>query len=227
MDTSRITCRSLWLGYREKTRRGLPRWGRHTWALQDIDLEVGEGELLGVVGGNGSGKTTLLRTISGIYRPSRGEVTVRGKVGALVELRPDVDRDLSVAERIVLSGVLLGFRRSDRPHLEDLVTEFGDLDRSVLGSPLYTLSAGMVLRLEMALLLHAGCQVLAIDELLAAADAEFRERCLARVGEICAGGGAAVLSSHDPSLLAGCDRVLTLEAGRFVGTEFAASSGPA
>ena len=216
MSEERIGCRDLWVGYRAKTRRGLPRFGQRRWALQGFDLSVADGELVGVVGSNGSGKTTLLRTIAGVFAPGRGELVVRGKVGALVELRPDADRDLSVGERIVLSGVLLGFRRRDRAHLEGLVSEFGDLDRAVFDSPLYTLSTGMLLRLEMALLLHSSCEVLAVDELLVAADAQFRARCLERLREICRDGGAAVLSSHDPSLVSGCDRIVHLEAGRQV-----------
>jgi ABC-type polysaccharide/polyol phosphate transport system ATPase subunit len=216
MAEERILCRDLWVGYRVKTRRGLPRWGRRSWALHGLNLSVAPGELVGVVGGNGSGKTTLLRTLAGVFRPSRGEAEVRGKIGALVELRPDSERDLAVTERISMSGVLLGFRRSDRPALERIVTEFGELDQSVLEAPVYTLSTGMLLRLEMSLLLHASCDVLAVDELLVAADANFRKRCLDRMREICDAGGAAVLSSHDPSLVTGCDRVLRLERGHFV-----------
>jgi lipopolysaccharide transport system ATP-binding protein len=212
----RIACRSLWVGYRIKTPRGLPRWGQRHWALQDFTCTVAPGELVGVVGGNGSGKTTLLRTVAGVFPTGRGSIEVDGKVGALVELRPDSDRDLSVGERIGLSGVLLGFRRGDRPALERLVTEFGELDPSVLTAPLYTLSTGMLLRLEMSLLLHSSCEVLAVDELLVAADAGFRSRCLEKIRDLCHHGAAGVLSSHDPSLVAGCDRILRLERGRLV-----------
>ncbi|HUC36953.1 MAG TPA: ATP-binding cassette domain-containing protein [Acidimicrobiales bacterium] len=215
MDRPRISCQDLWVGYRIKSARGLPRPGRRSWALRGLDLSVAPGELVGVVGGNGTGKTTLLRTIAGVFRPSRGRLEVRGKVGALVELRPDSDRDLSVRERMVMSGVLLGFSRRDTRRLEGLVTGFAELDAAVLDAPVYTLSTGMLLRVEMSLLLHASCDVLAVDELLVSADAEFRSRCLERIGAICAVGGAAVLSSHDPSLVSGCDRILRLESGRF------------
>jgi ABC-type polysaccharide/polyol phosphate transport system ATPase subunit len=216
MAGTRVVCSDLWVGYRAKSRRGLPRFGQTKWGLRGIDLEVAPGELVGVMGGNGSGKTTLLRTIAGVFRPSKGRVQVGGKVGALVELRPDADRDLAARERILMSGVLLGFRRHDKPYLEEVVSDFGELDAAVLDAPVYTLSTGMLLRLEMSLLLHAGCDVLAVDELLVAADAEFRRRCLERIGEVCSRGGAAILSSHDPSLLTGCDRVLRLESGQFV-----------
>jgi ABC-type polysaccharide/polyol phosphate transport system ATPase subunit len=216
MADMRVVCSDLWVGYRAKSRRGLPRVGQTKWGLRGIDLEVARGELVGVMGGNGSGKTTLLRTIAGVFRPSRGRVQVGGKVGALVELRPDADRDLAARERILMSGVLLGFRRHDKAYLEEVVGDFGELDAAVLDAPVYTLSTGMLLRLEMSLLLHAGCDVLAVDELLVAADADFRRRCLERIGEACSSGGTAILSSHDPSLLTGCDRVLRLEAGQFV-----------
>jgi ABC-type polysaccharide/polyol phosphate transport system ATPase subunit len=216
MDQERVSARDLWVGYRIKTRRGLPRWGQRSWALRGLNLTVMPGELIGIVGGNGSGKTTLLRTVAGVFQPSKGILETRGKVGALVELRPDADRDLSVRERMVVSGVLLGFRRRDMPYLQELVTGFGDLDASVLEAPVYTLSTGMLLRLEMSLLLHAQCDVLAVDELLVAADASFRSRCLDRIGAICQLGGSAILSSHDPSLVSGCDRILRLETGHFV-----------
>lgn len=226
MTDDRVRCRGLWVGYRVKNRRGLPKWGQRHWALHGIDLDVAEGELLGVVGGNGSGKTTLLRTIAGVFRPSRGSVQVRGKVGAMVELRPDSDRDLAVSERIMMSGVLAGFRRSDRKYLEGLVKDFGELDQSVLDSPVYTLSTGMLLRVEMSILLHASCHVLAVDELLVAADARFRKRCLERIGEICQAGGSAILSSHDPSLVTGCDRVLRLDHGVFLDASAPMSDAP-
>jgi ABC-type polysaccharide/polyol phosphate transport system ATPase subunit len=178
-----------------------------------VELSIAPGEVVGIVGGNGSGKTTLLRTIVGVLTPSKGRLEVDGKVGGLVELRPDADRDLSVRERMVMSGVLLGFRRRDSKLLEALANDFGELDAAVLSAPVYTLSTGMLLRLEMSLLLNAACDVLAVDELLMGADADFRSRCLDRIGVICAGGSSALLSSHDPLLLARCDRVLRLEAG--------------
>jgi len=226
MEDPRVSCHDLWLGYRVKSARGLPLRGQRSWALRELNLSVAPGELVGVVGGNGSGKTTLLRTVVGVLRPSKGRVTVRGKVGGLVELRPDADRDLSVRERMVMSGVLMGFRRRDARALERLVEEFGELDGPTLSAPVYTLSTGMLLRLEMALLLHAACDVLAIDELLMAADEEFRGRCLDRIGALCSEGSSAVLSSHDPSLLSGCDRVLRLEAGALVELEPPPSASP-
>jgi lipopolysaccharide transport system ATP-binding protein len=217
MAAERLLCRDLWVGYRIKTPRGLPRFRQRSWALRGVNFSIAGGEIVGLVGGNGSGKTTLLRTIAGVYKPSRGAVALEGKVGALVELRPDADRDLSVRERVALSGVLLGFRRADRAYLEGLLTEFGDLDPAVLDAPLYTLSCGMLLRLEMSLLLHASWDLLAVDELLVTADAEFRQRCLQRIATICASGGAAIISSHDPSLVSDCDRLLHLEHGALVG----------
>jgi ABC-type polysaccharide/polyol phosphate transport system ATPase subunit len=225
MDPTLVECEDLWVGYRIKSARGLPRHGKKFWAVQGLDLSVKASELVGIVGANGSGKTTLLRTIAGVFAPSRGSVRVNGKVGALVELRPDSDRDLSVRERMTTSGVLLGFRRADAQALEALVTGFGELDPRVLDSPVYTLSTGMLLRLEMSLLLHASCDLLAVDELLMSADRHFKAKCLARIGEICAAGGAALLSSHDPSLLSGCNRVLMLDGGRLTGERTTPDSG--
>jgi len=213
MEGARVSSQDLWVGYRVKSARGLPRRGQRSWALRGVDLEVAPGERVGIVGANGTGKTTLLRAIVGVLTPSKGRLEVHGKVGGLVELRPDADRDLSGRERMMMSGVLLGFRRRDSRHLESLINDFGELDAADLKAPVYTLSTGMLLRLEMSLLLHASCDVLAVDELLMGADTDFRGRCLKRIGEICATGGSAVLSSHDPSLLSGCDRVLRLETG--------------
>jgi|HubBroStandDraft_1064217.scaffolds.fasta_scaffold53011_3 ABC-type polysaccharide/polyol phosphate transport system ATPase subunit len=213
MDGIRVSARDLWVGYRVKSARGLPLHGQRSWALRGVDLSVAPGEVVGIVGGNGSGKTTFLRTIVGVLTPGKGSLEVSGKVGGLVELRPDADRDLSVRERMVMSGVLLGFRRRDSKLLAGLARDFGELDPAVLNAPVYTLSTGMLLRLEMSLLLNADCDVLAVDELLMGADADFRSRCLDRIGVICAGGGSAVLSSHDPLLLSRCDRILRLEAG--------------
>jgi ABC-type polysaccharide/polyol phosphate transport system ATPase subunit len=219
MDQPRLICRDVWVGYRIKSARGLPRHGRTFWAVRGLDLSVQPGEMVGLVGTNGSGKTTFLRTVAGVFEPSRGTVESNGKVGALVELRPDSDRDLSVRERMTISGVLLGFRQRDAAHLEMLVTGFGGLDTSVLDSPVYTLSTGMLLRLEMSLLLHASCDVLAVDELLMSADSGFKAQCLRRMRSVCEEGGAALLSSHDPALLSGCNRIVHLEQGSVKGED--------
>lgn len=206
----------LWLAYRPR-RLALGRRravGERVWALKDVSLRVEAGELLGVVGHNGSGKTTLLRCIAGVLVPTRGAVRVRGRVGPLLHLEAGVHRDLTGRENILVGGVLLGMSRAEVRRRYDDICAFAGLDDEVLAAPLYTYSAGMVLRLAFSLVVAGDPEVLVVDEVLAVGDEAFARRCLERIAELRAAGTAVVLVSHDLDLVAEhATRVLVLERG--------------
>lgn len=213
-----IAVDGLWQGYRRKTSRGgRDRCDRATWALQDVHLNGGPGEVIGLVGPNGSGKTTLLRSIAGILEPTRGRVHATGPVAALVDLTAGIARDLTGRENLLLNGVLLGMSRSEvRARYEEIVA-FSELSPEVLGSPIYTYSAGMVLRLGFAVLVACRPEVLCVDEVLAAGDEAFQHKCLRAVEQLRGRGACVVLASHDLELVGErCTTVYVLDHGQVV-----------
>jgi ABC-type polysaccharide/polyol phosphate transport system ATPase subunit len=203
----------LGVAYRPKSRHGWARKGEPRWAVSDVSFSVARGELLGVIGGNGSGKTTLLRSLAGVLRPNRGRVAIAGRVASVIDLTPGLGRDLAADEDLALWGSLLGLSRAEMNRRRDAIVAFSGLDEDVLTSPLYTLSAGMTLRLQLGVAFHVDPDLLVVDEVLAVGDEDFRAACLDRIDLLRAEGGAAVLASHDPGLVARCDRVLVLEHG--------------
>ena len=216
MTSPAVAVDGLWEAYRPRGRFGW-RHGEPTWALRDIDLTVGPGESLGVVGGNGSGKTTLLQVLAGVLRPTRGSVEVRGRVASLVDLSAGFHRDLTGHENVLVGGVLLGLtRREVRERYADIV-EFSGLRPEALDWPLAAYSAGMGLRLGFSLVAHTRPDLLLVDEVLAVGDAAFQRQCLARVDELRASGCAVVIVSHDLDLVrAHCQQVAVLDAGELV-----------
>lgn len=176
--------------------RRVPR----TTVLRSINLRVAAGAKLGVVGANGAGKSTLLRVIAGILEPTAGRVAVSGSVAPLLELGAGFDPELSVAENVVLYGVLLGRPlREARVGIEE-VLRFAELEE-YRTAPLRTLSTGMTARLGFATASAALPDVLLLDEILAVGDRRFRARSRTRVEELWSGRRTVVLVSHDLDLV--------------------------
>jgi ABC-type polysaccharide/polyol phosphate transport system ATPase subunit len=202
----------LWQGYSAKSGHGSRRGHERRWALRDICLTVDRGEMLGLVGPNGSGKTTLLRSIMGTLRPTRGGVRTRGRVSSLDALNAGTARDLTGSENLLVLGVLLGMSRAEVRARHDDIAGFAELSDEVLRSPLYTYSEGMGLRLAFSVVVHTTPDVLLVDEVLAVGDDAFQRKCVARIGELQAGGcGVVVVSHHLPMIAQHCDRVAVLK----------------
>ena len=184
------------------------------WALHDIDLEVGPGQMVGVIGPNGAGKSTLLRLIGGVGRPTSGSVRVTGKMGSLLELGSDFHPELTGRENVILSGIIAGLTRRQVIARMDAIVDFAEL-RAFIDSPVRAYSSGMLLRLGFSVVVHTDPEVLLIDEVLAVGDQSFRAKCLARVEELRVRGCAAILVTHDMTMAARmCDKVLWLNRGR-------------
>jgi lipopolysaccharide transport system ATP-binding protein len=217
-----VVIEDLWQAYRRKTSRGRRERGhRSQWALRAVSLRAGPGEMVGVVGGNGSGKTTLLRSIEGVLAPTRGSVRTAGTVASLIDLTTGVSRDLTGHEHVLMTGVVLGLTRAQVRARYDEIVAFSELSSEALASPLYTYSAGMVLRLGFALLIQCRPAVVCIDEVLAVGDDAFQRHCLAAVEQMRGGGGCIVMASHDMGLVQEhCSRVIVLDDGavRFDGS---------
>lgn len=185
-------------------------------ALKDVDLHVKRGEAWGLIGTNGSGKSTLLKTITGILKPYKGTVKVRGKIAPMIELGAGFDMELTARENIFLNGAVLGHsRKFMEQHFDDIV-EFAELQR-FLDSPIKNYSSGMKARLGFAVATMVDPEILICDEVLSVGDANFRRRCNARMQEMLSGGTTLLYVSHDiPSVVRLCDHVLWLDHGSVV-----------
>lgn len=193
---------------------GVRRHCVESWGLRDLDLDLGPGESVGLMGANGAGKTTLLRAIAGVMEPDAGHLEVRGRVGSLLAIDGGLLPLLTGRENALLLGVLAGLSRADsRARLESIrdVSTLGDaFDR-----PVSTYSQGMRARLGFAVMEQTDPQVLLLDEVHEALDREFRERVEARVRTVVDAGGIVVAAGHDHGLLARmCESALLMEDGR-------------
>jgi len=184
------------------------------WALQDVSFEVGPGESIGIIGGNGAGKSTLLRLICGLGRPTTGQVRVRGRLAALIELGAGFHPHLTGRENLMVSGVIGGLRRREVRALEEEIIEFAELG-DFIDQPLRTFSQGMQLRLGFSVAIHADPSVMLIDEALSVGDAHFQQKCLSRVERFRRDGKTLVLVSHEmETIRTFCTRALWLRRGR-------------
>ncbi|MGE0419963.1 MAG: ABC transporter ATP-binding protein [Acetobacteraceae bacterium] len=185
-------------------------------ALRNINLHLGRGDRLGLIGSNGAGKTTLLRVLAGIYEPVAGRITVQGSLNALLDPTLGMNMELTGRENIQLRGLYNGLPKSALPRLEDDVAEFAELG-DFLNLPVRIYSAGMVVRLGFALATAIRPQILLMDEWFLAGDASFLERARVRLEEMVRGADILVLSSHQSDIVrAWCTRVLWLDQGQVV-----------
>ena len=185
-------------------------------ALDGIDLEVNEGEILGIIGRNGSGKSTLLRTISGIYRPDDGIIRSKGQITLMAGLGIGFNVNLSGRENIYLYGSILGHSNETMNDLMESIIEFADLN-GFIDQPLRTYSAGMRARLGFSIASAVKPDILLIDEVLSVGDQEFREKSMARILEIVKGSRTVVLVSHNFSIMKQiCTRLIMIENGKLV-----------
>ncbi len=169
----------------------------HFRALDGIDLEVRQGESLGLVGENGAGKSTLLKIVAGVIRPTRGNVVLNGTVGALLELGSGFHPDYTGRENIFLSGALMGFSRSEMLERVDAITEFADIG-AFIDEPIRHYSSGMTVRLGFAVATSLRPEILITDEVLAVGDESFQKKCVTRKS------GAANRTPGDPRQWATC-----------------------
>src|SRR6266853_823210 len=183
------------------------------WALRDVSFQVQQGEALGIVGHNGAGKTTILRILSSITTPTEGEITVRGRLAALVEVSSGFHPELTGRENIDLHGAMLGMRRSEMRRKLDSIIEFSGVGRYI-EVPVKRYSSGMYVRLGFAIAAHLDPDVLLLDEVLAVGDAAFQAKCLERIAELRKDGRTMVFISHDlAAVYSLCDRALLLSHG--------------
>lgn len=193
--------------------------GRHSegfYALHDVSFSVPRGEGLAIVGANGAGKSTLLAVLAGLLRPDHGAVSVGGRLSTLMELGSGFHPDLTGWENLRLYGAILGMSRAEVRQRTDAIVDFAEL-QGYMDQPIRTYSSGMVLRLGFAVAVHAECDVLLIDEILAVGDAAFQNKCHSRLSQLRNNGCTLVCVSHLSGMLKSlCTLGLWLHHGRAV-----------
>ena len=184
------------------------------WALNDINLEIGQGELVGIIGHNGAGKSTLLKILSRVTKPTTGEIELFGRIGSLLEVGTGFHPDLTGRENIFLSGAILGMRRAEIEHKFDEIVAFSELEKFIETSVKWY-SSGMYVRLAFSVAAHLEPEILMMDEVLAVGDAAFQQKCLDKMHEIRQQGRTILFVSHDMAAITRlCKRVVLLEQGR-------------
>ncbi len=186
----------------------------YVWALKDINFEVQQGEVLGIIGKNGAGKSTLLKILSKITSPTTGSIKSRGRVASLLEVGTGFHGEMTGRENIYLNGAILGMTKKEITDKLDEIIEFSGCERYI-DTPVKRYSSGMTVRLAFAVAAFLEPDILIIDEVLAVGDAEFQKKAIGKMQDISKGGGRTVLFvSHNMAAVKSlCTRGMVLENG--------------
>lgn len=185
-------------------------------AVKDVSFEVPHGQTLGIIGRNGSGKSTLLKIIAGVYRPSKGTVTVNGSLAPLIELGAGFHHELTGRENILLNGLLMGYSKREMLERQQSIIDFADIGE-FLDSPVKQYSSGMYMRLAFAVAVEVDPQILVVDEILGVGDIGFQQKCFERIAGFRRAGKTILLVTHSMSdVQKHCDRVLLIEQGSVI-----------
>jgi lipopolysaccharide transport system ATP-binding protein len=207
--------KAWWSGKSKKTPGPDPESRQYIWALQDINFDVSQGEVLGLIGKNGAGKSTLLKIISRITLPTGGSISGNGRIASLLEVGTGFHGELTGRENIYLNGHIMGMRKKEIDRKFDEIIEFSGVSR-FLDTPVKRYSSGMYVRLAFAVAAHLDPEILIIDEVLAVGDAEFQLKCLDKIKSISKEEGKTILMvSHNiQNIRNTCSRALVLDKGK-------------
>ena len=184
------------------------------WVLRNVSFEVRPGQVLGIIGPNGAGKSTSLKLLTRILKPTRGTATVRGRVGALIELAAGFHPDLTGRENVFLQGAIMGMKRQDILRRFDDIVSFAGIP-DFIDTPVKRYSSGMNARLGFAIAAHLDPEILLIDEVLAVGDFSFQQKCFERLAQFRRDGIPIAFVSHNMQAIASlCDEVVLLRYGQ-------------
>ena len=187
------------------------------YALSDLSFTVEKGQTVGIIGTNGSGKSTILKIITGVLTPTTGEVTVRGKISALLELGAGFNQDYTGIENIYMNGTMMGYTKKEMDAKLPEILDFAEIGDFVY-QPVKTYSSGMFVRLAFALAINVEPEILIVDEALSVGDVFFQAKCYHKFEEFKKMGKTIVFVSHDLSSISKyCDRVYLLNQGNILG----------
>ena len=186
----------------------------YIWALESVDLDVHEGEVIGIIGRNGAGKSTLLKILARVTAPTEGFVGIKGHIASLLEVGTGFHPELTGRENIFLNGAMLGMSRArTRKQLDDIV-EFAEIQQ-FLDTPVKRYSSGMYVRLAFAVAAHLDAEVHLMDEVLAVGDVEFQKKSLGKMGDVAASGRTVLFVSHNMGAISRiCTTSVLIDGGR-------------
>jgi lipopolysaccharide transport system ATP-binding protein len=194
-------------------RSAAPPTTEEFWALRDVSFDVGQGEVIGIIGRNGAGKSTLLKILSRITEPTSGRATLHGRVASLLEVGTGFHPELTGRENIYLNGAVLGMSRAEIRRQFDAIVGFAGVEQ-FLETPVKRYSSGMYVRLAFAVAAHLEPEVLIVDEVLAVGDLEFQQKSLGKMHEVSRGGRTVLFVSHNMTAVkALTTRALLLDRG--------------
>jgi len=188
-------------------------------ALNDVSFSINRGETVGIIGPNGSGKSTILKLIAGVMSPTKGQVTVNGRVSPLIELGAGIHPELSGQENIYLNGSILGLRQNEIDKNLDSIINFSGLE-TFIDQPVKRYSSGMYMRLAFSIAIHVDPEILLVDEILAVGDREFQKKCFQKMKEFIHDQNTTVLIvSHDLATIESfCQKVIYLQSSKLIAT---------
>lgn len=186
------------------------------YALSDVSFHINKGEVIGLIGSNGAGKSTLLKVVSGVMKPSKGNVEVNGVISPMIELGAGFDPELTARENIYLNGAVMGYSKSFLEEKFESIVEFSEL-RDFLDVPVKNFSSGMTAKLAFSIATIVNPEILIVDEILSVGDIKFQEKSKNKMLEMIKGGTTVLYVSHSlASIEELCDRVIWLEHGKVI-----------
>ena len=193
--------------------RSKRRFYQEFWALRDVSFKIRKGETVGIIGSNGSGKSTLLQIICGTLNPTEGEVTINGRVAALLELGAGFNPEFTGRENVYMNAAIMGLSTAEIDSRYDEIAAFANIG-SFIEQPVKTYSSGMYVRLAFATAINVSPDILVVDEALAVGDARFQQKCMAKIRKFCQ-TGTVIFVSHDTAAVTElCSRVFWIESGK-------------
>jgi lipopolysaccharide transport system ATP-binding protein len=185
-------------------------------AVKNVSFDVPHGQAVGIIGRNGSGKSTLLKIIAGVYRPSKGTVTVNGTLAPLIELGAGFHHELTGRENILLNGLLMGYSKRDMLERQQAIIDFADVGEFI-DAPVKQYSSGMYMRLAFAVAIEVDPQILVLDEILAVGDMGFQQKCFQRIRRFRESGKTILLVTHSMAVVEEhCDRAILIDHGNII-----------
>lgn len=195
-----------------KSKTGNPK-SEEFWALKDVSFEVEQGDRIGIVGRNGAGKSTLLKILSRIVTPTKGRITIDGRVASLLEVGTGFHPELTGRENVFLNGSILGMGKSEIQKKFDEIVAFAEVEK-FLDTPVKRYSSGMYVRLAFAVAAHLEPEILIVDEVLAVGDAEFQKKCLGKMKDVSSEGRTVLFVSHNMAAVRNlCTKAILLNKG--------------
>ena len=186
------------------------------WALQNLNLEINEGDRLGIIGRNGAGKTTLLKLISRITDPTKGQIKIKGRVASLLEVGTGFHPELTGRENVYLNGAILGMSRKEIKSKFDEIVDFAGVEQ-FLDTPVKRYSSGMHVRLGFSVAAHLEPEILVVDEVLAVGDAAFQKKCIGKMNSVAKQGRTILFVSHQMQAITNlCNKAILLDQGKMI-----------